>query len=73
MELMQESGLTPMQVLVAATRTSALAMGWQDSVGTLESGKVADLVILGGDPTVDIGNVEQVRWVVEGGRFWKRP
>ena len=72
MELMQESGLTPMQVLVAATRTSALAMGWQDSVGTLESGKVADLVILGGDPTADIRNVAQVRWVVEGGRFWKR-
>jgi imidazolonepropionase-like amidohydrolase len=72
MELMQASGLTPMQVLVAATRTSALAIGWQDSVGTLESGKVADLVILGADPTVDIRNVEQVRWVVEAGRLWKR-
>lgn len=72
MELMQESGLTPMQVLVAATRTSALAMGWQDSVGTLAAGKVADLVIIGADPTADIRNVEQVRWVVEGGRFWKR-
>ncbi len=72
MEMMQESGLTPMQVLVAATRTSALAMGWQDSVGTVESGKVADLVLLGADPTADIRNVEQVRWVVLGGRFWKR-
>jgi len=29
-------------------------------------------VILGGDPTADIRNVAQVRWVVEGGRFWKR-
>jgi imidazolonepropionase-like amidohydrolase len=73
MELMVESGLTPMQVIVAATRTSALAMGWQDSVGTLEPGKVADLVILGADPTADIRNVEQVQWVVEGGKFWKRP
>jgi imidazolonepropionase-like amidohydrolase len=72
MELMQKSGLTPMQVLVAATRTSALAIGWQDSVGTIESGKVADLVIVGADPAVDIRNVEQVRWVVEAGRFWKR-
>jgi len=72
MELLQESGLTPTQVLVAATRTSALAIGWQDSVGTLESGKVADLVLLSADPTADIRNVEQVRWVVEGGRFWKR-
>jgi imidazolonepropionase-like amidohydrolase len=72
MEMMRESGLTPMQVLVAATRGSALAIGWQDSVGTLQAGMVADLVILAADPTVDIRNVEQVRWVVEGGRFWKR-
>jgi imidazolonepropionase-like amidohydrolase len=47
-------------------------MDRQDSVGTLEEGKLADLVLLGADPTLDIRNVQQVRWVVRGGAFWRR-
>ena len=72
MELMQQAGLTPMQVLVASTRNSAIAMGRGDSTGTVTAGKWADLVLLGADPTADIHNVQQIRWVVKGGTFWKQ-
>jgi imidazolonepropionase-like amidohydrolase len=43
-------------------------MGKGDSAGTLVPGKWADLVVLGADPTTDIRNVQQVRWVVRAGR-----
>jgi imidazolonepropionase-like amidohydrolase len=71
MEAMVEAGLTPMQVLVASTRTAARAMGRED-LGTLEVGKHADLVVLERDPLEDISHVRTVRQVVRGGRVWTR-
>ncbi len=62
----RDAGLTPMQVLVSATKNGALAMGRTD-IGTLEAGKLADLVVLGADPVADIGNVREVRYVMRGG------
>jgi imidazolonepropionase-like amidohydrolase len=66
MRMEREAGLSPIQVLVTATRNGALAMGRTD-IGTLESGKLADLVVLDADPTADIGNVSRVRYVMRGG------
>jgi imidazolonepropionase-like amidohydrolase len=66
MQRMQEAGMSPMAVLVSATRNGALAMGRTD-IGTLAVGKLADLVVLGADPTADIGNVRDVRYVMRGG------
>jgi imidazolonepropionase-like amidohydrolase len=67
MEAMQAAGLTPMQVLTASTRGGALAMGKEKDFGTVEKGKQADLLIVGADPTKDVANLRQVRWVVRGG------
>lgn len=67
MDLMQQAGLTPMQVLVDATRNGARAMGRGDDFGTLEPGKAGDLVILGADPLEDIANVRRVERVIKGG------
>jgi imidazolonepropionase-like amidohydrolase len=67
MEAMQAAGLTPMQVLVAATRGSALAMGRQADLGTVEKGKAADLLVLAADPAADIANLRKLRYVVRGG------
>jgi imidazolonepropionase-like amidohydrolase len=67
MEAMQAAGLTPMQVLVAATRGGALAMGRDKEIGTVEKGKLADLLVLEADPTADVTNLRKVAWVVRGG------
>jgi imidazolonepropionase-like amidohydrolase len=67
MEAMQAAGLTPMQVLVAATRGGAGAIGIEEEVGTVEKGKTADLLLVAGDPTVDASNLRKVRYVVRGG------
>ena len=67
MEAMQAAGLTPMQVLVASTRGGATAMGRAKDFGTVEKGKLADLLIVAGDPTADAANLRKVRWVLRGG------
>lgn len=72
MELLQEAGLAPMDVLVAATRTAAQALGRANDLGTVEPGKKADLVILEADPTADIRNVRRVSAVVRGGVWHAR-
>lgn len=63
---MRRAGLTPLDVLVAATRNAALAMGRQD-IGTLERGRLADLVVLDADPLADLANVQRIRFVMRGG------
>ena len=67
MESMQASGLTPMQVLIAATRGGARAMGLEKEIGTVEKGKTADLLLVAGDPSADAANLRKVRYVVRGG------
>jgi len=67
MEAMQAAGMTPMQVLSAATRGGARAMRREKDFGTVERGKDADLVILDGDPSADIRNMRKVHFVVRGG------
>ncbi len=67
MEAMQRSGLRPMAVIVASTRSGARAMGREREFGTVEAGKRADLLIVGADPTRDVANLRRVRWIVRGG------
>lgn len=67
MEAMQAAGLSPLEVLVAATRGGSLALGREKEIGTVEKGKLADLVVVGADPTADTANMRKVRYVVRGG------
>lgn len=62
-----EAGLTPLQVLRAATWNAARLLGTEARVGSLEAGKLADLVAVTGDPLKDSAALEQVRWVMKGG------
>ena len=74
LELYVEAGLTPMQALVAATATGAGAMppvGAAD-FGTLEAGKIADLVVLDADPLTDIRNTLQIDRVMQAGEWVER-
>ena len=69
MEAMQAAGMTPMEVLVASTKGGSRALSREKEIGTVEKGKLADLLILAGDPTKDIANVRKVKAVVRGGVF----
>ena len=65
-------GLTPMQAIQAATVNAADLLGWRDRVGTVSAGLFADLVAVDGDPLQDVTALEQVRFVMKGGRVYKR-
>ena len=67
MEAMQRAGMPARDVLVAATRGGAIAMGRGADFGTVEPGKAADLCVVGADPTRDIANLRRVRFVVRSG------
>jgi imidazolonepropionase-like amidohydrolase len=63
-----ELGMTPMQAIVAATANGAGAAFRSHDLGTIEKGKVADLVLLEADPLADIHNIERISTVVAQGR-----
>lgn len=64
----EKVGLTPMEAIVAATRSAATALGLEDEIGTVELGKVADLLLVEGDPLTDIGALRRVNRVFRAGR-----
>jgi imidazolonepropionase-like amidohydrolase len=64
-----DAGLTPLAALQAATLNPARFLHATDSLGTVETGKVADLVLLDGDPLADIRNVSRIAAVVVNGRL----
>lgn len=68
---MVEAGLTPMEVIIATTRNGTMAMD-RDDFGIIETGKIADLVLLSENPLTDIRNVRKVEVVIRGGKIWKR-
>jgi imidazolonepropionase-like amidohydrolase len=65
-------GMTPLEALRSATRLAAEFSGVADSLGTVEVGKVADVVLLDADPLVDIRHVGRIRAVIMGGRLFDR-
>jgi imidazolonepropionase-like amidohydrolase len=66
--LLVRAGLTPMEALIAGTRTSAEALGMSASHGTIAVGKAADLLVLRADPLADIRNTRQIDFVLKRGK-----
>ena len=73
LELLVRAGLSPMEALQAATYNAAKCLGLLDSMGTVERGKVADLVLLDSNPLKDIGNTRKIAAVVVGGKIFDKP
>lgn len=65
--LLAEAGLTPARIIRTATRNAAAHLGRDDELGTLEPGKVADLIVVDGDPLEDLSALRNVELVVKGG------
>ena len=70
MDLMTKGGFTPAQVLEIATIRGAAYHGLDGQIGSLEVGKLADLVVLDANPLVDIGNAQKIRYVMKNGTLY---
>lgn len=71
--MVQWGGMTPMQAIVAGTQSGARLLGWDDRLGTLAAGKLADVVAVPGDPLQDITAMERVTFVMKDGVIYKQP
>jgi imidazolonepropionase-like amidohydrolase len=71
LELMAAAGMRSTDIIRSATQTAAVVMGRQADLGTLERGKLADLVILDADPIVDIKNLRRIFKVMKDGEFFQ--
>jgi tetratricopeptide (TPR) repeat protein len=72
LSLLVTAGLAPMEALQAATRNAAEYLGILNEYGTIETGKMADLVLLEADPLTDIRNTQKITGVAFGGRYFPR-
>jgi imidazolonepropionase-like amidohydrolase len=70
--LFVEAGLTPMQALQTATLNPAKFLGTTADMGTVEKGKIADIVLLDANPLEDINNTRKIQAVVLAGRYFSR-
>ena len=71
--LLVEAGLTPMEAIVTATVNGADNLGRSDDLGTVEAGKLADLIAVDEDPLADIDALLDVDFVMKGGAVFKAP
>ncbi len=72
LELLVEAGITPLEALQTATLNPARALDLGESLGTIETGKLADLVLLEANPLEDIRNTRRIRAVIADGRLYRR-
>ncbi len=68
---MVEYGMTPLQAIRAATSVGAENIGWGDRIGSIETGKYADLVAVSGNPANDVTELERVKFVMKGGEVFR--
>jgi imidazolonepropionase-like amidohydrolase len=66
-------GMTPAQAIRSATSDAATLLGMQDKIGTIEPGKLADIVAVPGDPVSDVTLLEKVDFVMKDGVVYRKP
>ena len=69
MALLRDAGLTPLEAIQSATANAAAVCGQEEELGSLEVGKLADLIVVDGDPLADLGALERVENVILGGEI----
>jgi len=68
--LVKECGFSPMDALISATRIGAAALGIEKTTGTIQKGKIANLLLLSANPALDINNLDKVEFVVKNGKLF---
>ena len=63
--------MSPLEVLRTATVNSASLLGWGDRIGSIEAGKFADIIAVDGDPLQDVTTLQNVKFVMKGGKVLK--
>lgn len=71
--MLADAGITPYRVLLGATRWPAEMTYKDDSIGTIEEGKQADIAILDSDPVADINNSRDILYVIKSGTVLRSP
>ena len=71
--LMVEAGMPALETIQSATLTAAVVLGMEDQLGSVEPGKIADIVAVAGDPTADISVMERVDFVMKEGVVYRSP
>ena len=69
LEVMVEAGLSPMEAIMAGTKNAAENLGKGSELGTIEEGKLADIIVVSGDPLVDIGKTRDINMVIKDGKI----
>jgi len=72
LELLADAGIPPADIIRIATLNGAIFLGKEKDLGSIEEGKIADLVLLAADPTTDINNAKQIVQVIKGGQLIDR-
>ncbi len=72
-EYMVEAGMPPLEAIRSATLYGAIVLGMEKQLGTIEAGKLADLVAVTGDPSQDIAAMSRVGFVMKDGKIYRRP
>jgi len=72
LELLADAGIPPADIIRIATLNGAIFLGKERELGSIEEGKVADLVLLAADPTADINNAKKIVQVIKGGQLIDR-
>jgi imidazolonepropionase-like amidohydrolase len=73
LELYVRAGIPPAEVLRMATLTPALVMGVNKALGVIAAGKLADMVLIDGDPTQNIRDIDKITTVIKGGKVYDAP
>ena len=65
--------MSPLEVLRTATVNAAALLGWADRIGSIEPGKLADIIAVEGDPLKDVKDLQRVKFGMKGGEVVVRP
>lgn len=65
--LVEADGFTPLEAIKIATQNGSIALGFDKTIGTIEPGKAADLLIIDGDPSKNISEIRKVQYVFKNG------